>query len=210
MLHARDDPSSQGYHPYWYAGVLGIFHCVVRIRGSGEWQDVHFLWVRWFGRTDPRVHGSINLNGLDCIGLVTADDDTDAFGFVNPSHIKRACHLIPAFEHGQTEALLPGHSVGRAPTDATLDFNHHYVNRFVDRDMYMRFLGGGVGHTIHYAMPLEEVQTGIGEPEEDPFEFESGSESESESRDSDSLEDEDGADERDDDHESEGEGNEDK
>ncbi|KIJ40567.1 hypothetical protein M422DRAFT_256540 [Sphaerobolus stellatus SS14] len=207
MLHARDDPSSPGYHPYWYARVLGIFHCLVRIRGSGEWQDVHFLWVRWFERADPRVQGSINLRSLDCIGLVTSDDDTDAFGFVNPAHIIRACPLIPAFEHGETDTLLPGHSIGRSPTDPTLDFNHYYINRFVDRDMYMRYLGGGVGHTIHYAMPAaEELEPEI---EEELFEFESGSESESESRDSDSLEDEDGADERDDEREGEGEGNED-
>ncbi|KIJ34411.1 hypothetical protein M422DRAFT_263554 [Sphaerobolus stellatus SS14] len=31
-----------------------------------------------------------------------------------------------------------------------MDYLHHYVNRFVDRDMFMRYLGGGIGHTIHF------------------------------------------------------------
>ncbi|KIJ39141.1 hypothetical protein M422DRAFT_175581, partial [Sphaerobolus stellatus SS14] len=129
MLHAQDDPSLPKYHPYWYAWVLGIFHSLVRIHGTGEWQDVHFLWVRWFGHADPRVWGSVNLQGLDCIGLVTADDDTDAFGFMNPAHIIRAYHLIPAFEHGETNTLLPSQSIDTATADSPQDFNHHYISR---------------------------------------------------------------------------------
>ncbi|KAJ7459227.1 hypothetical protein FB451DRAFT_1405872 [Mycena latifolia] len=45
--------------------------------------------------------------------------------------------------------LLVGSSIGRLPRDGLTDeedWRYYYVNFFVDRDMYMRYLGGGVGH----------------------------------------------------------------
>ncbi|KAF8426794.1 hypothetical protein L210DRAFT_3565833 [Boletus edulis BED1] len=65
-----------------------------------------------------------------------------------PSSVIRACHLIPAFAGGRTAALMkPGPSLGRLPGE-TDDWGSFYVNIFVDRDMFARFSGIGVGHGL--------------------------------------------------------------
>ncbi|KIJ31574.1 hypothetical protein M422DRAFT_103442, partial [Sphaerobolus stellatus SS14] len=146
MVHALDEQTSRRYHPYWYARVLGIFHCIVRIHGEMEWKEVPVLWIRWLGHADPTVRGSVNPRFLDQVGFVTGNDQTESFGFIDPANVIRACHLIPAFAYGETEDFLPAKSVGRSETDGNNDYNHFYYTVFVDRDMFMRFLGGGIGH----------------------------------------------------------------
>ncbi|KAI0647705.1 hypothetical protein C8Q79DRAFT_999321 [Trametes meyenii] len=113
-------------HMFWYAQVLGIYHANVvdrqpREDGSLEAapQRMEFLFVGFVPDTDP-----------------------DAFGFVDPSDIVRACHLIPAFAEGRTSRLL-GYSKIARPSGESDDWERFYVNRFVDRDMVMRYLGGG-------------------------------------------------------------------
>ncbi|KAG8894350.1 hypothetical protein FRB99_001341 [Tulasnella sp. 403] len=52
--------------------------------------------------------------------------------------------IVSAFSHGlSTELLQP--SFGRDSENG--DHTYYYVNRFVDRDMSMRYRGGAVGHT---------------------------------------------------------------
>ncbi|KIJ07244.1 hypothetical protein PAXINDRAFT_31848, partial [Paxillus involutus ATCC 200175] len=82
------------------------------------------------------------------VGFVPEDDEL-SFGFVDPSDVVRGIHLIPAFAYGRTPALLSGPLVARATSGEQGkhdDWRLYYVNQFVDHDMYMRFLGGGVGH----------------------------------------------------------------
>lgn len=77
-----------------------------------------------------------------------SDAPDGAFGFLDPSDIIRGVHLIPAFAHGTSSCYL-GPSIAREFSDEELgdmDWNFFYVNMFVDRDMVIRFLGGGVGH----------------------------------------------------------------
>ncbi|KIJ32273.1 hypothetical protein M422DRAFT_184757 [Sphaerobolus stellatus SS14] len=64
------------------------------------------------------------------------------FGFIDPANVIRACHLIPAFHFGQADLLCPG-SVGHNNKADDMDYVHYYVNRFVDRDMFMHYFGGG-------------------------------------------------------------------
>ncbi|KAF8577949.1 hypothetical protein K439DRAFT_1648918 [Ramaria rubella] len=151
-LHARDDPANTGYHPFWYARVIGIFHVNVKCTSNAEneWATIPFIWP-----IHPRRY--------DRIGFVTESDDTEPFGFLDPANVVRACHLIPAFADGRTNDLL-GPSVAR-PEGENDNWTHYYVNRFVDRDMAMRFSGGGgVGHSIHYSLhasaddPMEGVE----------------------------------------------------
>ncbi|KAF8223514.1 hypothetical protein L208DRAFT_1102319, partial [Tricholoma matsutake] len=51
-------------------------------------------------------------------------------------------HLIPAFAYGKTDGLL-GPSIACPLKDNDQDWQYFYVNMFVDRDMFMRFRGGG-------------------------------------------------------------------
>ncbi|KAI0076620.1 hypothetical protein K474DRAFT_1578014, partial [Panus rudis PR-1116 ss-1] len=67
------------------------------------------------------------------------------FGFVDPADVTGAAHLIPDFTRGRTAELLPP-SIIRREDDNDEDWDGYYVNPFADSDMFMRFLGGGVGH----------------------------------------------------------------
>ena len=173
MLLSHEDAASDDAHPYWYARVIGIFHVDVTHTGplskSSHKQRVNFLWIRWFGRDLPFKAGW-QARRLHRIGFLNAKE-SGAFGFLDPALVVRGIHLIPAFAQGKTNELLsPARSVARMPFSETEDWQYHYVNmyvllitlhnshqtfnRFVDRDMFMRFLGGGVGHKATNALTI--------------------------------------------------------
>ncbi|KAF9468095.1 hypothetical protein BDZ94DRAFT_1287378 [Collybia nuda] len=124
--------TEQNAHPFWYARVLGVFHTKVLHTGPNSHnrsiQNMEFLWVRW-------------------IGFVPEADESPAFGFLDPSLVLRGCHLVPAFGAGRTPDLLKTVSPTAArPLGETDDWVNYYVIIWVDRDMFMRYLGGGIGH----------------------------------------------------------------
>ncbi|KIJ33763.1 hypothetical protein M422DRAFT_182849, partial [Sphaerobolus stellatus SS14] len=153
MVYAQDDPNSPSFHPYWYARIIGIYHVnVLYTREDGMMEpprQMHFLWVRWFGR-DSSYNSGPQHRRLDRIGFVHDEDDTEPFGFVDPARVIRSVHLIPAFAHGKTNELLGKSIARRYQEDQEEDWQFFYVNRFVDRDMLMRYMGGGIGHSIQY------------------------------------------------------------
>ncbi|KIJ50228.1 hypothetical protein M422DRAFT_245470 [Sphaerobolus stellatus SS14] len=139
MVCAQDDPNSPLFHPY------------CREDGTMEPpRKMHFLWVIWFGRDSSYCSGP-QYHHLDRIGFVHNEDDTEPFGFVDPARIIRSVHLIPAFAHGKTNELLGKSIARRYQEDQEEDWQFFYVNRFVDRDMLMRYMGGGIGHSIQYS-----------------------------------------------------------
>ncbi|KAJ3882463.1 hypothetical protein F5051DRAFT_494399 [Lentinula edodes] len=148
MLKSPDtDPDA---HVYWYAQVLGIFHadiihCDSKLGIVKSRKRMEFLWVRWLG-TEPDYRSGRRFAKLPKVGFVPEDDEF-AFGFLDPSQVIRACHLIPAFIHGKSNDLL----ATRLPTAArkvgeSEDWLNYYVMIFVDRDMFMRYHGGAIGH----------------------------------------------------------------
>ena len=94
--------------------------------GSGE-ESVEFLRVRWLG-IDPDHRSGFRHARLPKMGFVP-DDDPDAFGFLDPSHVIRGCHLIPAFADGRTTSLMPyqGEMLARTPGEDE-DWVYFYVN----------------------------------------------------------------------------------
>ncbi|KAM6488778.1 hypothetical protein JOM56_015763 [Amanita muscaria] len=130
-------------HPYWYARVLGVFHVNIYLKSdaSRKRQRVDFLWVRWFGRILEQP-GGWKARRFHCVGFVNAQDEA-AFGFVDPASVIRGVYLIPDFD---------GHSDDE---NSSRDWTQFYVNIFPDRDMVMRFRGGGIGHkTIRDAVDI--------------------------------------------------------
>jgi hypothetical protein len=111
-------------HPYWYARVLGVFHANVFPPNSRAVRRYDLLYVRWMGR-DPEWNSGPGHLRLDRVGYVP-EADAEAFGFLDPAHVLRACHLIPAFALGQTPSLL-GPSWARDFTDG--DWMNYYVMR---------------------------------------------------------------------------------
>ncbi|KIM60078.1 hypothetical protein SCLCIDRAFT_26869 [Scleroderma citrinum Foug A] len=146
MLLSREN--SLNTHPFWYAHVLDAFIISVDYMGV-EW-TMEFLWVRWFGVVPGYRWGLKNAH-LPKIGFISSDSDA-AFGFIDPSLILHACHLIPAFADGHTDSLLcHGSSVARE-RNAIDDWAVYYVNIFADRDIFARYTGVGVGHQAQYCL----------------------------------------------------------
>lgn len=133
MVRAPDSVS--GGHPFWYARILGVFHadvlCVPKQGCSPSIKPVatrrmEFLWVRWFGNEQGWKSGS-KAAALPKIGFVPSEDRA-AFGFLDPSLVIRACHLIPNFDEGKTDQLLTGASMARkAEGEKQTDWVNYYV-----------------------------------------------------------------------------------
>ncbi|KAI6104250.1 hypothetical protein F5141DRAFT_1065063 [Pisolithus sp. B1] len=141
-------------HPYWYARIIAIFHLDVWFNGpeldNHSVKHIDILWVRWFARNKNFKSGWA-VRHLPRIGFYPQDDLANAFGFIDPNDVVRAVHLISAYHFGCTKDLLPP-SIARRKPDNDEDWEWYYVNMFVDRNMFMRFRGGAVGHkTTHEA-----------------------------------------------------------
>lgn len=121
LLSREDSPNS---HPFWYAQVLGAF--LITVNYAGAERRMELLWVRWFGIVPSYRWGFKNAR-LPKIGFVPSDSGA-AFGFLDPSLVLRACHLIPAFADGRTNSLLRhGPSVARENNNVD-DWAAYYVN----------------------------------------------------------------------------------
>ncbi len=116
--------------PYWYARVLGVFHAHVRYRSTStqasQLHSIEFLWVRWF-EPDATYSSGWAARRLNRVRFLDCGD-TEAFGFINPSDVVRAAHLIPAFAHGRSITLPP--SLAR-PIHPQEDWHYHYINMSV-------------------------------------------------------------------------------
>ncbi|KAK7015137.1 hypothetical protein VNI00_019203 [Paramarasmius palmivorus] len=150
MVRSPETQDKPNAHPYWYARVLGIFHAQVAYRKHGyqrstQPQFMEFLWVHWMGVTDSTRSGRQSAH-LPRVSFIP-EDDKFAFGFLDPALIIRAAHLIPQFAQGRTNDLLHTEEATAArAVEETSDWKTYYVNIFVDRDMFMRYRGGGIGH----------------------------------------------------------------
>lgn len=66
-----------------------------------------FLWVRWF-KVDETYRGGFAAKRLHRVEFTDMDDPIEfPFGFLNPSRIMRAAHLIPGFAHGRVKHQSP-------------------------------------------------------------------------------------------------------
>ncbi|KAH6893803.1 hypothetical protein BKA70DRAFT_1534526 [Coprinopsis sp. MPI-PUGE-AT-0042] len=134
MVLDNNYTSASNAYPYRYARVLGIFHADVRL--IGDLPDgrrdytphrVDFLWVRWYELCTPP--GNLKLERLQFVPL----KKSESVGFLDPRQVIRSVHLIPQFACGKQ--LGPRLSVWLE----TPLWKFYYLNRFVDRDMFMRY-----------------------------------------------------------------------
>ncbi|KAI1789115.1 hypothetical protein LXA43DRAFT_923997 [Ganoderma leucocontextum] len=106
------DGSSISPFPWMYARVLGIYHANIILPGTTVSQRANFFHVRWF-QTDPTHISGTQARRLERIQFMPPNSESgEVFGFVDPGHIIRACHLIPAFHYGRTFDCL-GPSMAR-------------------------------------------------------------------------------------------------
>jgi hypothetical protein len=125
IVLADEDEDAENTHPYWYARVIGIFHAMVRPGDSTAFEQMDFLWVRWFGY-DTHTRSGFKARRLHQIGFLDSHEDKGAFGFIDPSDVIRAIHLIPAFKFGTSSEFLPP-SVARREDEGDEDYVRYYV-----------------------------------------------------------------------------------
>ncbi|KAL1700677.1 hypothetical protein EV121DRAFT_294941 [Schizophyllum commune] len=167
FVMTRSPEVGDDVHPYWYAQVLGIYRADVRHVGTlskdVNFRPMDFLWVRWLGKEPNYAWGRTRAR-LPKVGFIP-QDMPDAFGFLDPSLVIRGAHLLPSFvDERTTDLLRAGPSLARPPGQ-TDDWTNYYVGIFVDRDMCMRHLGGGIGH-LHSARCLSSTTSNAG-PDDD-------------------------------------------
>ncbi|CCO34564.1 hypothetical protein BN14_08666 [Rhizoctonia solani AG-1 IB] len=159
LLPAQSEDDSTHPHPFIYAKVLGIYHAQVSY-GNAVPRREDFVHVRWlYYDTDKAFQGGWDECRLDHVGYeqcCTDQDLLDSFDFVHPSDIIRTVHLIPDFRSGPSSTLLNFAKSIAHDNEEHWDWKHYYVNRFVDRDMLMRYLGGGIGH-YRYAIGGSDI-----------------------------------------------------
>ncbi|KAG8793964.1 hypothetical protein FRC12_001023 [Ceratobasidium sp. 428] len=106
---------------------------------------VHVQWLYY----DYDQPGGWEMNRLDRLSFIKCDSDPDiidSFDFIDPKDIIRAAHLVPEFAASTTNGFIQAlTSVSHNNCNQT-NWKGYYVNLFVDRDMLMRYIGGGMGH----------------------------------------------------------------
>ena len=129
LSDSDDENDSATGHHFKYAQVLGIYHVNVIYVGPGmiDYQPhrMEYLWVRWYQSTG--VQTGWDSRKLDRIRFFPMSS-ADAFGFVNPADVLRACHLVPAFAKGRLH--IDGIGLSRRAKDSS-DWAEYYVNRYV-------------------------------------------------------------------------------
>lgn len=128
IVLADKDEDAENVHPYWYARVIGIFHAMVgraEVGGTTTLEQMDFLWVRWYGY-DTYARSGFKARRLHQIGFLDSHEDKGAFGFIDPSDVIRAVHLIPAFKLGTTSEFLPP-SIARREDEDDEDYERYYV-----------------------------------------------------------------------------------
>jgi hypothetical protein len=116
-------------HPFRYAKVLGLYHADVSYVGHlpGGGRDmvphrVEFLWVRWY-----QYLGRQNVHSLDRVDLPSMAAPT-SFGFLDPSEVLRAAHIVPHFALGKWRN--DGVATSALAND-TSPYKAYYINRCV-------------------------------------------------------------------------------
>ncbi|KAF9644427.1 hypothetical protein BDM02DRAFT_3190600 [Thelephora ganbajun] len=115
--------------------------------------------------------------------FVELDDTVEWHSFISPSDILHATHTIPTFEWNLMEPQLC-HEGSHAVRFLKDNWNYYYVNIFVDRDMFMRYQGGGVGHLYMRAIEAWLTETGWGSDDALACNLDSDADSEEEGEDS--------------------------
>jgi hypothetical protein len=123
--------SNSDGHPYRYAQLLGIYHVMARdlAAASQATRKMVFLHVRWYelDTTGGYAFGW-TAKRLPRLRFVPFGGSVSAFGFVDPAHVIRASHIVPAFHYGQTNEYLGSSAIARSRDDDNVDWLYHYVN----------------------------------------------------------------------------------
>lgn len=138
VCSSEEDEGESDGHPYMYGRVIGVFHLDVSYTGPGmetttfrdkRFQRMDVLWIRWYAFDASQPWG-LRARRLPRV-VFPPMHHRCAFGFVNPSHVIRAVHVIPSFASAPTsDPSICRPSLGR-PGPEEEDFESYYVGMYV-------------------------------------------------------------------------------
>jgi hypothetical protein len=125
ILKCRDDHDDGLCDNYCYAKVLGIHHVnIICVGNIFESRRLDFLFVRWYETIQNHSWETCTLDRVHLMPL----SDQNAFSFVDPAIVLRACHIIPAFSRGQQSP----NECGLSPLAGDKnDWYEYYINMWV-------------------------------------------------------------------------------
>ncbi|PBL04026.1 hypothetical protein ARMGADRAFT_874976, partial [Armillaria gallica] len=132
-----------------YAHVIGIFHANVCYNDpDSTMEDMHrfqidFLWVHWYG-FDGKHKSGFKAKRPHWVGFVDGSDQ-EAFGFISPTDVIQAVHLLPVYQLGTTSDFLAP-SIAQRPNENDKDYERYSVAMWVDQDMIYQYCRLGIGH----------------------------------------------------------------
>ena len=115
-----------GLHPphFSFARAIGIYHIHISRVGDDVLRHVDFLHVRWF------IDCEDDASYLQSMRFVNDEDEISPYGFVHPSTVVRAVHLIPDFKRGLAGTDNPISTSSLAHRDVEdEDYVGYYVNK---------------------------------------------------------------------------------
>lgn len=125
-------PEEDHAHPYRYGRLIDIFTVPVHYRGPKQViggyrrREIQVLWVRWFER-DPTYEDGFSCRRIPRLRFVDPSSATEWHGFIPPSDVLRAAHLIPAFSYDLIDPQ-PCREGSHAVRFLEDDWNYYYVN----------------------------------------------------------------------------------
>jgi len=158
--------SDDDEHPYSYGHVLDLFHIGVMNNGPNSIltdgtrvATLEMVWVHWYTLSKPQGPSGFHSLRYPSVSLCDSND-SDAFGLIHPDDIVRCVHIIRDFNYGNAaESSGPASDKGQEVDTAQFCVNMyghivstsiitcaHHIYSLADRDMFMRFRGGGIGH----------------------------------------------------------------
>lgn len=132
VLNGTQNDGNHEHDPFLYAKVLGICHANVVYLGPGsvDYQPrrMNFLWVRWYEQVDVGRTGW-RARKLDRARFPSFTGSSGgSVGFLDPSSVMRASHLIPVFRQGKR--YEDGKGISFCGRDSS-DWKEYYINRLV-------------------------------------------------------------------------------
>ncbi|KAF9254790.1 hypothetical protein L218DRAFT_814666, partial [Marasmius fiardii PR-910] len=134
-------------HPYTYAQVIRIFHANVCLAPSLQTNKIlinrciDFLWAHWY-KLNMTCKPGFKAKRMYHLSFPSPNDPR-AFGFLSLEDLYK--HLISSFP-GHLLAGIPTRGSNGKQENEEEDWKYYYIDMFVDRDMFMWYQGGTIGH----------------------------------------------------------------
>ncbi|KAJ3528201.1 hypothetical protein NMY22_g9514 [Coprinellus aureogranulatus] len=159
MMLNREHSYGHSSHPFAYGKVIAIIHADVGFVGdigrkgsSYAFRPMEVLWIRKYRMLPSSGPEGLALDEAELVAI----DEPESHTLIDPMEVVRACHIVPDFTRGLRYPDGKGKSIIAGDSK---DYQSYFINRFADRDLFMRYEWGlAVGHAYTHGEAAEVNQ----------------------------------------------------